>query len=320
MRWSFSASRSFGRCPRQYYYGQIAAYHSPKDPFRREAFLLKQRKPLFLWRGNLVHDAIEHLVVPAWKDRQEPNWEAVIARMRASAKEQLAFSAAGRYRETGMTKSKAGEAYCALVGHGPGETLLDSDVNAALDTAENALRNLAAMTDLHAEIASRRPLFAELRVPVNYDGVSISARIDLLYFRQYGRPTIVEWKTYEGTVGDSERQGALYAWALQQNPTWRVNRPEDVQILEVQLLKSTIISHSVSADSLDALEDSIYRSLCDIRAVAGDSKYASVDIADFPFTQNANNCTYCSFQPLCSNRLRAANDDATTEIPLVANG
>ena len=321
MRWSFSASRSFARCPRQFYYGQIAAYHSSKkDPLRREAFLLKQRKSLPLWRGNLVHHAIERFVVPAWQERLRPNWEDVIARMRAIADEQLEFSAAGRYRETGMTKSKAGQAYCALVGHGPGETLLDSDVHSALETAERALRNLAVMTDLHADITAHRPLFSELRVPVNYDGVSINAQIDLLYFRQYGRPTIIEWKTYEGTVGDSELQGALYAWALQNHPKWRVEQPEAVRILEVQLLRSLVIPHSVSSDSLATLEDTIYRSLCNIRAVAGDAKYATVDISDFPFAQNPNNCAFCPFQTLCSDRLRTANDDTMNTFPLVSNG
>lgn len=321
MRWSFSTARAFTRCPRQYYYGQIAAYHSPKtDPLRREAFLLKQRKSLPLWRGNLVHDAIEQLVVPAWQDRTPPDWERIITGMRLSAERQLRFSAGRRYREPGMTKSKAGHEYCALVGHDPGETLSDSEVGAALGTAERALRNLAAMTDLHAEITAHLPLFAELRVPVTYDGVSINSKIDLLYFRRYGQPTIVEWKTYEGTVGDSELQGALYAWALQNHPKWRVAQPEAVQVLEVQLLKSVVITHEVSPDSLVALEDKIYRSVCDIRAVAGNSKYTNVDIADFPITSNANNCAFCPFKSLCSDRLRAANDDPTEDLLLMANG
>lgn len=320
MRWSFSASRSFVRCPRQYYYGQIAAYHSSKnDSLRREAFLLKQRKSLPLWRGNLVHDAIEQLVVPAWQNRHRPNWEDIIARMRATARQQLEFSVARRYREAGMTKAKAGHAYCALVGHDPDETLFESDVEVEVDNAERALRNLAVMTELHAEITAHLPLFAELIVPVTYDGVSINARIDLLYFHQYGHPIIIEWKTYEGTVGDSELQGALYAWALQNHPKWRVDQPEAVRILEVQLLKSTVVQHRVSSDSLVALEDTIYRSLCDIRAVAGDGKYPSVDLADFPITQNARNCAVCPFQTLCSDRLRAANDN-TKEFSLVAYG
>ena len=321
MRWSFSASRSFARCPRQYYYGQIAACHSStRDPLRRDAFLLKQRKSLSLWRGNLVHDAIEQLVVPAWQNRYRPDWEGIIARMRATAERQIEFSAASRYREAGMTKSKAGEAYCALVGHDSGETLLDSDIEAALKTAAHALRNLAAMKELHAEITAHLPLFAELRVPVNYDGVSISAQIDLLYFRQYGHPTIIEWKTYESTVGDSELQGALYAWALLNHPRWRVDQPEAVRILEVQLLKSIVIPHQVSSDSLVALEDKMYRSVCDIRAVAGDAKYADVDISDFPLTRNAKNCAFCPFQTLCSEQLHAVNDDTMDIFALVANG
>ncbi len=322
MRWSFSASRSFSRCPRQFYYGQIAAYHAAKkDPLRREAFLLKQRKSLPLWRGNLVHDAIENLVVPAWRDRQSPDWDWIVESMHETAARQLEFSASGRYREAGMTKTKAGDAYCALVGHGPDETRQDSAIDAALEEAERALRNLADMSDLHDQIAAApRPLFAEVRVPVNYDGMSISAQIDLLYFRQFAHPTIVEWKTYEGTVGNSELQGALYAWALQNNPKWRVESPEAVEILEVQLLKSAVIPHQVSSDSLIALEDTIYRSVCDIRAVAGDGKYADVDIADFPITQNPRNCQYCQFQSLCADRLHAANDDSTKSYPLAANG
>ena len=321
MRWSFSASRTFTRCPRQFYYGQIAAYHAAKkDPLRREAFLLKQRKSLPLWRGNLVHDTIENLVVPVWRDRQQPDWDAIIDTMLETAERQLEFSAAGRYREAGMTKTKAGDAYCALVGHEQDGALSDDDVDRALDEAERALRNLAAMTDLHEEITAHTPLFAELRVPTSYDGVSINAQIDLLYFRRFAQPTIVEWKTYEGTVGNSELQGALYAWALQNHPKWRVESPEAVQILEVQLLKSTVIPHQVSADSLIALEDTIYRSVCDIRAVAGDAKYANVDIADFPITQNAKNCEYCPFQSLCSERLRAANDDTVDDYELAATG
>ena len=239
--------------------------------------------------------------------------------MRTTAQQQLEFSIARRYREAGMTKTKAGHAYCALVGHDPGETLSESDVEAEVDNAEHALRNLAAMSELHAEITAHLPLFAELVVPVIYDGVSINARIDLLYFRQYGHPTIIEWKTYEGTVGASELQGALYAWALQNHPKWQVDQPEAVRILEVQLLKSTVVPHQVSSDSLVALEDTIYRSVCDIRAVAGDGKYPKVDLADFPITQNARNCAICPFQTLCSDRLRAANDD-TKEFSLVAYG
>ena len=321
MRWSFSTARAFTRCPRQYYYGQIAANHSSRtDSLRREAFLLKQRKSLPLWRGNLVHDVIEQLVVPAWQSRNSPDWERIIASMYVSAERQLRFSESGRYRESGMTKSKAGYDYCALIGHDPGETLLDSDVRVALGAAERALRNLAAMTDLHAEITAHLPLFAELRVPVTYDGVSINSKIDLLYFRRYGHPTIIEWKTYEGTIGDSELQGALYAWTLQNHPKWRVAKPEAVQVLEVQLLKSVVITHEVSTDSLVALEDKIYRSVCDIRSVAGNGKYTNVDIADFPITRNSNNCAFCPFKSLCSDRLRAVNEDMMEQLLLVANG
>lgn len=46
IKWSFSADRCFRQCQRQYFLSQVAAYHSAKDPIRREAFLCKQVKTL----------------------------------------------------------------------------------------------------------------------------------------------------------------------------------------------------------------------------------------------------------------------------------
>ena len=74
-RWSFSTDKLFRRCQRQFYFREIAAHHSEKEPWRREAFVLKQLKTLELWRGSVLHEGIQHYVVPALRKGDALDWE-----------------------------------------------------------------------------------------------------------------------------------------------------------------------------------------------------------------------------------------------------
>src|SRR5437867_1789653 len=77
IKWSFSADRCARRCQRQFFLQHKAAWHTTRDPVRREAFLLKQVKTLELWQGTLVHRAIELHVVPALRENRPVDWELV---------------------------------------------------------------------------------------------------------------------------------------------------------------------------------------------------------------------------------------------------
>ncbi len=91
-RWSFSTDKLFRRCQRQFYFRDIAAHHSQKEPWRREAFVLKQLKTLELWRGTLIHEGIQHYVVPALKTGDALDWSELAERTIQHAQAQLAFS------------------------------------------------------------------------------------------------------------------------------------------------------------------------------------------------------------------------------------
>ena len=68
---------------------------------------------------------------------------------------------------------------------------------------------------------------------------------------------------------------------------------------EVQLLAPALIRHTCSEESLDELEDRIYRSLEEIRALHGSRKYEDHDIRDFAYARNPNNCGPCPFRGMC---------------------
>jgi hypothetical protein len=319
LEWSFSIDRSLRRCQRQAYLSSIVASHNARDPLRREAHLRKQVKTLDLWRGSLVHAAIEHFVVPAWQARSNVDWDDVIARMRRMALVQVEFSRARRYREPGLTKANYPESYRALREHEQGDGLSPHALESALGVAEMALRNLQSMQDFLAHVGKRDKYWPELHLRVDYDGVTVLAGIDLLFFRGFNQPTIVDWKTHAGVVGpDGRLQTALYAWALHRHPKWRQPRPTDIELFEVDLNTAHAVRHEVNIDQFTELEDRIYRSIQDLRALFGDGRYDPDVFDSLPYATNPNNCRYCSFAQLCigAQDVRASSQSLRNPEPL----
>jgi hypothetical protein len=90
----------------------------------------------------------------------------------------------------------------------------------------------------------------------------------------------------------------MYAWALCRSGKWYVRRPEDVELIEA-LLTPAVIRHPCSEQTFDNLEDRIYRSLEEIRALCATRKYEDHDINDFTYARNPNSCGPCPFRKLC---------------------
>src|SRR6266566_1580075 len=251
-KWSFSADRSLRRCQRQFFLQHVAASHNVRDPVRREAFLLKQVKTLALWQGSLVHRGIELYVVSQLQQHTSVDWHQVIQQTIALAGRQFVFSTQRRYQEAGMSKTRAGDDYCALRGHETDEGVATADFDAVVDAVRQSLTNLSEMAELWAEVRGHGKYWPELGVRVNYDAAHIEAHIDLLFFRAYGKPTIIDWKISESIGGgDADLQTALYAWALCQHPKWSVTRAEDCELLEVQLLSKTVLRHRADSTVFD---------------------------------------------------------------------
>jgi hypothetical protein len=299
--WSFSADRTFRRCQRAYFFKDIAAWHNGRDPIRREAFVLKQLKSLDLWRGSVVHTAIQRHLVPYLENRAAIDWDHIVREAQALAQRQYAFSSARRYRETGLTKSKAGDDYCALAFHEQPNGTTDAQVQDVIEGIETALRNLSRMDSLLKVIQGRQKYFCELPVPINYHGANITGQIDLMYFRGYNQPTIIDWKCYDSiSGGDANLQTALYAWLLCKSPKWSVTDPESVELIEVRLGRDPgVVRHGFNAARFEELEDRIFQSVEEIRALCNEGSYAEQDLADYAFANNPNSCAYCTFRKPC---------------------
>lgn len=73
MIWSFSDSRTFDRCQRQWYFGEVVANAVAKAPVRHEAYLLSKLQSVSAWRGQVVDSTIGSVLVPALNERRPPS-------------------------------------------------------------------------------------------------------------------------------------------------------------------------------------------------------------------------------------------------------
>ena len=300
LEWAFSTHGRMRRCQRQLFFGSIAAWHNAKDPLRRESFLLSQVKSLDAWRGNLVHKAIELFVVPCWQARQVVPWEAVIQQTRDLGTRQFAFSEKRRYREAGMSKSKAGDEYCALFGHEFGLAPTAADLEATLKSVERSLANLAGMESFLNHVAGRSFYRSEATISAEYNGVRIQGVIDLVFSGAYGRYGVVDWKDYAASSTTEARlQMSLYAWLLCKASTWRVSAPESIELWEINLGLPAARQHRIDQVAFDELEDFIYRSTEELRVLCGDGTYRATDLENYEYTENPNSCRFCPYQNVC---------------------
>jgi hypothetical protein len=300
-QWSISTDRLFRRCQRQFFFREIAASHAARD-WRREAFILKQLKTLELWRGTVIHEGIQHYLVPALKRGAPLDWASLTRQTLGRAKEQLAFSEERNYRKDGMVKGKEAH-FCALIPHETGRGVSKAEFAEVCDEIRAAFQRLEQMSDLWTELLGRKDLHPEEQMWVSFDDVRIMVQLDLLFERKLDHPTIIDWKSYEigGDTG-ARLQMVLYGWALWHKKRFSVAKPEDIELLECQVQDGVVIRHECSQEVFDELEDYIYRSIHRIYSLCRSKKLADARLEDFAFTDNPNNCEYCAFQRLCVER------------------
>jgi len=314
-RWSFSTDKLFRRCQRQFYFAQIAAHHSPREPWRREAFLLRQMKTLELWRGSVIHEGIQHYVVPALRKGDALDWEILTEQTIQHAKTQLAFSERKRYREPGIAKTKHKD-FCALVPHETGKGVSAAEFDGVCSEIRTAFQRLESLSDLWETLLGRKDCKSEEQIWVEFDDVKIMVQIDLLFERSLGHPTIIDWKSYEiGGDTDARLQTVLYGWAVWKSKLFDdLHDAENIELLECQVQDGVVIKHECSLEVFDELEDHLYRSLNRIFSLCRSKKLTDARLQDFAFTDNPNTCEHCAFRQLCIERA-SVHDPVVAVLP-----
>jgi hypothetical protein len=128
MRWSYSASRSFRQCQRQWYFKNIVASARAKEPLRRRAYLLSKLQSVSAWRGRIVDDTISKLIVPSLNRREVVTLGMVKSRARNLFDRQLAFALRHPIDNLDLKVSAEGDSFALLYGMEYGAAPTEQDV------------------------------------------------------------------------------------------------------------------------------------------------------------------------------------------------
>lgn len=305
LKWSLSRHRMFRRCQRQYYFAHIAAWHNTNDPIRKEAFILKQVKEIPAFQGMVIHQGIKSFLVPPLQRHDCLQWDKIIEETIDLAQRQFIFSEARGYRIDGVTKGGTNGEYCALAEHERGERIPAETLDEVRHNIRRCFVNLSQMDELLEHMQRRRYYQTEFPIAVQFDGAIVQIVPDLVFSKGYGRPTVLDWKVEQDSTGsDHEFQVNLYAWVLCQNPKWGVQRPEHIEMIEVQLLQGKAHRSTCTSEVFEEVENFVYQSLYEIQALCGTHKYEEQVLADYQYANSSGTCNYCSFVTFCKELKR----------------
>ncbi|HAS47632.1 MAG TPA: hypothetical protein DCS93_44555 [Microscillaceae bacterium] len=316
MRWSFSSYRQFNFCKRQWFYHhKMANANATKDPERKEAAILRQLQSLNAWRGSMVDYIIGQEVIPYLRQGIWPQYKQVVEVMKELFQEQYAFAKEKRYRQPGITKTKAGEHFLALydLEYAP-EKITRDTLNQAYLEAIQALKNLFANQHFLEYLRSADQLITQRQdIQIKYnDHFTITAIPDLVVFLDHPfRVHIVDWKVHSKANRTYEEQLFLYAWVLK-----KCARPRDfpaaleqfpiteIKLTEYQLLKNEVRDYTITLEDVANIEKNIANSVEEMILAEAHLKYTQLDINRFPVNRSEANCAGCRFRKICEQPIQ----------------
>jgi hypothetical protein len=305
-QWSISAHNTVRRCQRQFFFRYLMAWHNAKDAGRSEAYHLKQLRGLQEWRGHVVHLALERFFVPSLKQRKMISREALTEATLQLAERQFLFSKGGDYKR-GDADKKALD-YLALREHEYGIAIQDDHLEKIYQQIRRCYEFLYSQATFLNFLQRADWHEAEPPLAFYFDGQKIAAKLDLVVRYKGSKLCIIDWKIAESQTSDYSRQLQLYAMAALNK--WPAFKVEDLVLVEANLLQEEIRKHAIDRDGLLEIEDLIFQSLSDIRALTGNRPYSGQDLADYDFANSPGSCHFCNFERLC---VRLSNDEAHPE-------
>jgi hypothetical protein len=305
MRWSYSASRSFRQCQRQWYFKNIVASARANDPVRRRAYLLSKLQSVSAWRGRIVDDVISKMIIPGLNRRESITLRLVKERARDLFDRQLVYARRHPIGDLDLRVPAQGDNFALLYGMEYGATPTEQEIQQAWSEIEQALIHLYAMDGVRGPLKSAEYVIAQR--PLQYelmDGVTVIAYPDAIAFRPMEPPVIIDWKVHAFGQNDAWLQLAIYAVALSRSkhvdfPAQFSCEAKDIVLLEAQLLTESVREHRLGEDQIEEAEEYIITSAYEIACLTEGRKYADLKAEDFQVAVHAETCQRCAFRAIC---------------------
>ena len=292
--WSKSRAEQFEECRRKYYYDRYVSWggwdaSAPKDS--RLAYILKNLKNRWAWKGETVHHVIEEALKSLRAGKPVKSEEA-IAKLTQIMRQNYLASKAKKYMQE--PKKSVG-----LYEHEYQKPIGDPVWKKIHDEAADCVQNFFS-SPFYEELASedkKNWLLIEDLEEFQFDGAKIYVKLD--FARRRGDTIeIFDWKT-----GKEEKEATIQigAYAMYAMKKWNV----PLQNIRAYLVYLTNLvpapkEHPLSPDLLKETEQAMTASIRGMRELLADiPKNVPKSREFFAYTENERFCSNCNFYKMC---------------------
>lgn len=306
MRWSYSASRSFRQCQRQWFFKSVAASPRAKDPFRKRAYLLGKLQSISAWRGNIVDDVISNTIIPKVNRRLPITLQEAKYRARSLFDRQLDYARRHPITDLDLQVTKEGDDFAVFHAMEYEGVLLEDEIKRAWREIETALENFFKMEHIRQALQSSDYVISQRALQFRLmENVTVLAYPDAIAFRRSDPPVIIDWKVHAFGTNDAWLQLAIYAIALSRCkphkdfPVGFGMQPQESVLYEAQLLTNVVREHSLEEEQIVEAEEYMCSSAYEITCLTEGRKYVDLKIEDFRPAVYAQTCQRCAFRAIC---------------------
>lgn len=311
MKWSNSKIQTLRQCHRKYYFQYILADHHFTHPIRRKAYELAKSQNLKMWQGSLVDWAVTNCIIPAYKAKQQPDFERIAEETIAIAQKQFAFSESGAYKVKGNSKNKLAESFQILAYHDWGRQYDEVAIFEVYTKVKDILLAFPNYDSPEKGKTLNQYLFESSFLKPNeewwqyeYADIELNPQIDLIRFK--GKAIhVIDWKVSASVSSDYSRQLNIAGIVTLHNKKkeneakgWTAPRLEDVSLFQINLYNGDVQKHLFNKETIASTLDRIYLD-SEREQLEEKVKWNEVAADTFEITDKTSTCAMCKFKPLC---------------------
>ncbi|OIO37642.1 MAG: hypothetical protein AUJ72_04140 [Candidatus Omnitrophica bacterium CG1_02_46_14] len=294
--WSKSRDEEFRECQRKYFYNRYASWggwdkDAPKEA--RMAYVLKNLKNRWAWKGETVHHLIEEVLKSLKNGREGISEEAALLRLTQIMRQDYKSSKAKKNWEN--PKNNLG-----LFEHEYEKEVTDAVWKEIHDTSAQCLKNFYTSSFFKelTEDDKKSWLVIEDLEEFEFEGAKIFVKLDFAR-KKNGKIEIYDWKTgKDDGVAAAVQIGAYVIYAMRK---WKVPASDIRAFLFNLTNPSPKASEQAVNDALiEETSATILASIRQMRELLSDPvKNVPKPRENFSFTENTRLCNYCNFYKIC---------------------
>ncbi len=293
--WSKSRDEQFRECQHKYFYDKYASWGGwdrSAPPPARMAYILKNLKNRWAWKGETVHHEIENVLKEMRAGRETP-LETSLARLTDTMRANYRSSKAKKYMED--PKRSPG-----LFEHEYEKPVTDAVWKEFHDSSAACLRafyNSSLYQELKSDDKSEWLAIEDLE-DFKFDGAKVYVKLDFAR-RKNGLVEIYDWKTgKDDSAAASVQMGTYALYAMQK---WHV----PLESIRAYLFNLGTPSPVASPQTLNEpllveTKKTMLESIAGMRALLADpAKNIPRPLKDFGYIENVRFCDFCNFRKIC---------------------